>query len=83
MVTIINTFDTLQGTSERHTLNDKYENFPTAHIEAAAAKCIPAKPRAKCRVLWESLFVGKKWDNMKKASLLNKRNSTDARCTET
>ena len=31
----------------KHTLNDKYENFVTAYIEAAV-KCIPTKLRAKC-----------------------------------
>ena len=37
-------FDTLQETSERHTLNDKYENFVTLlHTEAAA----------KCKVSWQ------------------------------
>ena len=45
-----NKFDTLQETSERHTLNHKYENFVTNRIEAAAAECTPTKPRAKCRV---------------------------------
>ena len=42
----------------------------------AAAKYIPTKPRAKCRVSWESLEVRKKWDNMK--ILLDKKNSTCA-----
>ena len=49
MVTERNKFDTLQETSERHTPNDKYEHFVTNRIEAAA-KTIPTKPRAKCRV---------------------------------
>ena len=31
---------------ERHTPNDKYENFVTAQIEVVA-DCIPTKPRAK------------------------------------
>ena len=56
---------------------DKYENFVTAHMEAAA-ECIPTKPRAECRVSWESLVVRKKWGNIKIASLLNKRNPTNA-----
>ena len=69
MLTIGNKFDTLQDISERHTLNDKYENFVTAHMEAAA-DCIPTKPRSKCRVLWESWVVRKKkWDNFKKSIL--------------
>ena len=56
MVTVKNKFDILQEISERHTLIDEDENFVTANIEAAA-KCIPMKPRAKCRVLWESMAV--------------------------
>ena len=44
----------------------------------AAAECIPRKPRAKCRIPWESLVLKKKKDNMKIASLLNKRNLTNA-----
>ena len=51
MVTVKNKFDTLQETSERPTPNNKYENFVTIHIKAAA-KCIPAKPRAKYKVPW-------------------------------
>ena len=64
MVTVRNKFDTLQETSEKHTPNDEYENFVTTHMEAAA-ECIPAKPRAKCRVLWEAIAIRKKQDNMK------------------
>ena len=41
-VTVRNKFDTLQKTSERHILNDKYENFVITYIE-----CIPIKPRTK------------------------------------
>ena len=77
MVTVRNIFDTLQKISETHTPNDKYENFITAHT-GAAAECILIKPRARCRVPWESLVVRKKWENMKIASLLNKRNPTNA-----
>ena len=69
MVTVKNKFDTLQEISERHTSNDEYKNFIT-HLEAAA-ECILTKPRAKCRIPQE------KQDNMKKASLLNKRNPTN------
>ena len=32
MLTVRNKFDTLQETSKRHTLNDKYENLVTARI---------------------------------------------------
>ena len=44
----------------------------------AAAEGVPTKPRAKCRVTWKTKAIGKKCDNMKKASLLNKGNSTNA-----
>ena len=72
MVIVWKKFETLQGTSETHTLN-KYESFVTAHIEVVA-ECIPTKPRAKCRVPRESLAVKRKQNNFKKASFLNKRN---------
>ena len=57
-VTAWNKFYTFQEKSERYTLNDEYENFISAHIEAAA-KCIPTKPRAKCRVPLELIVVRK------------------------
>ena len=75
-ITVRNKFNTLQETSEIHILNhNKCENFISIHIEKAA-ECIPIKPQTKCRVPWESI-TGKKWDNMKKAFLFNKRNSTN------
>ena len=37
-------------------LNGKYENFVTAHIEAAV-ECIPTKPKAKCKPPWKSIAV--------------------------
>ena len=77
MLKVRNKFDTLQETSKRYTLNDKYENFVMANIEAAAG-CIPTKPRPKCRVPWEAIAIREKQDNMKKASLLNKSNLTNA-----
>ena len=46
MVTVRNKFDSLQEISETYTPNDEYENFITAHVEAAA-ECIPIKPKAK------------------------------------
>ena len=58
-------------------LNDKYENFVTAHIEPAA-ECIPNNSRTKYRVPKESTAVREKQDKMKIASLLNKRNSKNA-----
>ena len=62
--------DTFQETSERHTPNE-YENVVTAHIEAAA-KCIPTKPRGKCRVPWEAIAIREKRDDMKESFLFNK-----------
>ena len=44
----------------------------------AAEKCIPTKLRTKHRVPWETLAVRKKRDNVKTASLCNKRNPTNA-----
>ena len=55
-ITLRNKFDILQEMSETPTLNDKYENFINAHMEAAA-ECIPMKSRAKHRVPWETLVV--------------------------
>ena len=45
-----NKFNALQEISEMLTLNDEYENFVNALVEAAA-KCIPIKLRATHRVL--------------------------------
>ena len=64
-------FHTLQETSESHTPNDEYENFVTAHMEAAA-ECIPTKWKVKIRVPLESLVVRKKRYSLNKASLLKK-----------
>ena len=47
-LTLRNKFNTLQEKSETHTLNDEYENFVNAHLEAAA-ECIPTKQTAKSR----------------------------------
>ena len=44
-----NKLDTLYEISERHILNDEYENFITARIKTVA-ESIPTKPSAKCRV---------------------------------
>ena len=63
--------------SETLTPNDKYENFVNAHIEVEA-ECIPTKLRAKHWVPWETLAVKKKRDDVKTASLYNKRNPTNA-----
>ena len=52
IITVRNKVDTLQETSERHNSKNKYENFVTVHMKAAAAECIPIKPRAKSRIPW-------------------------------
>ena len=69
--------DTLHEISKTYTSNDEYKNFITA--DKAAAKCISTKPRAKCKVPWETIAIREKWYNMKKASLLNERNPTNAK----
>ena len=81
MVSVRSNFDHLQETTERHTPNDEYENFVSAHREAA--EWLPTKPRAKCRVLWESIAVREKRDSMKKASLSNKWSHKKKQCAET
>ena len=78
MVTERNKLNSLHEISETHTPNEEYENFATAHIKAAAAECIPTKPRAKCRVPWKLLELKKKRYNMKTVSLHNKRNTRNA-----
>ena len=49
MISETNKFDSLQEISERHAPNDKYENYVTAHLEAAT-DYIPTKTRPKCSV---------------------------------
>ena len=68
--TVRNKFDALQETSKRHTRDDEYENFVTAHIEAVS-ESIPTKPKAKYRVPWESIAKKNKikQDNVKKVYL--------------
>ena len=76
MMVIRSKFDILLKTFEKYTPNDEYENFVTAFIAAAAAaaKCIPTKPRNKCRVPLESIADMVKQDNMKNEYLLHKKN---------
>ena len=74
-ITVRNKFDILQETSERHTPNDKYENFTSVHLEAAA-KCIPTK-EANAQSPCETEAVREKRNNKKKASLYNKTNPTN------
>ena len=40
-----------------------------------AAECIPTKPREKHTVLWETMIIKKKIDNVRTASICNKRKS--------
>ena len=80
MLTIRNKCDAQQKT-ETHTPNDEYENFITPHLESAA-KCIPAKQRAKPRVPWETLAVRKKRTDLKIASLHNRKNTTNINTQE-
>ena len=68
----------LQEISEALTLNDEYKNLVNGHMEAAA-ECIPMKLRVKQRVPQETWEVGKKWDNVKTASLYNKSNQTNSK----
>ena len=75
-LTLRNKFDALQEISEKPTLNDEYENFINAHIEAAA-ECLPTKQRDKPRVPWETLTVRKKYVDVKTASLCIWRNPTN------
>ena len=77
MLTVRNKYDTFQKIFEICTPNDEYENLVTTHIEAAA-ECIPSNSRAKRRVPRASLVDREEWDNVKKTSLLNKRNSENA-----
>ena len=71
-----NRFETLQEKTEKGTPNDEYENFVDAHLEAAS-KCIPAKPRTKYRVPWETLAVREKLALVKTASKSYRKNTTN------
>ena len=59
-VSVQSQFDNLQKTSDLP--NEDYENFVTAHKEAAA-KFIPTKPRGKCRVYRIHVFSSFKISN--------------------
>ena len=71
-----NRFETLQEKTVKGTLNDEYENFVNAHLEAAA-NCIPTKPRTKYRVPWETLAVREKRADVKTASKCYRKNPTN------
>ena len=66
-LTIRNKYDALQEQTETPTLNEEYENFINAHLEAAT-KFIPTKQRRKYRVPWETLAVREKRADVKAAS---------------
>ena len=72
-LTLRNKFDALHDISETPTPNDEYENFVSAHLEAAT-ECIPTKQRAKPRVPWETLAVRKKRVEVETASKCNRMN---------
>ena len=74
--TVRNKFNTLQEISERQPLNDKYENFVTAHIEAAA-DYIPTKPRTTYGVSKEVMIIRQRQDYIKKHRYLIKRKPTN------
>ena len=75
--TLKNKFDKFQEILETLAPNGIYENLTNVHMDVAA-ECIPTKLRAKRRVPWETLTVKKKSDAMKKVSLFNERNPTNA-----
>ena len=62
-----NRFETLQEKTEKSTPNDEYENFVSAHLEAAA-KYIPTKLKTKYRVPLKTLAVREKRALVKTAS---------------
>ena len=80
-VTVRNKFESLQETSEIHTPNDDYENFLTAYMEAVI-ECVPTKPKAKCRVPWESQEARKQRDHLK-SILTRKKKPNKFQCAET
>ena len=71
-----NKFDALQEETEINTLNDEYENFVNAHLEAAA-KYIPTKLRTKSGVPWETLAVREKRADVETAPNCNRKNPTN------
>ena len=71
-----NRFEALQEKIGKCTPNDEYENFVNAHLEAAA-NWIPAKPKTKYRVPWETLAVREKRADVKTTSKCYRKNSTN------
>ena len=72
-----NRFETLQEKTEKGTLNEEYENFINAHLEAAYYVYLPTKPRIKYRVPWETLAVREKRADVKTASKFYRKNPTN------
>ena len=72
-----NKFDALQEKTEILTPNDEYEDYINTHLEVAAAKYIPTKPRTKSRVQWETLAVRNKRANVKTTFKCNRKNPTN------
>ena len=58
-------------------INDEYENFVNAHLEAAS-KCIPKKLRTKYRAPWETEGVREKRALVKTAPKSYRKNTTIA-----
>ena len=76
-LTLRNKYGAQREKTETHTPNDEYENFVSAHLEAAA-EYIPTKQRTKPRVLWETLAVREKRADVKTATKCNRKNPTNA-----
>ena len=74
-ITLRNIFNARQEISKTLTSNDEYENFINAYIEVVP-ECITTNLRTKHRVPWETFAVKKKHNDVKTASLCNRRNST-------
>ena len=77
-----NRFEILQEKTEKSTLNDEYENFVNAHLEAAA-KYIPTKLKTKYRVPWETLAVREKRALVKTASKNYRKKPNKHKCLKT
>ena len=75
-ITQRNKYDALQKISGTLTPNDECKNLVNVHMESSA-ECIPTKLKARHIVHCETLAVKKKRDNVKTASLCNKRNPTN------
>ena len=63
-LTVRNKFDNIQETSKKYTPSDGYENFDTAHLEAAVTY-VASKSRAKYKASWEPIAVWGKLNHLK------------------